>query len=314
MEYRLMGKSGLRVSAIGLGGNTFGWKIDAKASSRIIDHALDSGINFIDTADMYDDGKSEEYIGSALSAKRKQVVIATKFGSIQKKTPLNSGSSRRIVKQSVEASLHRLKTDYIDLYQMHDPDPETPIEETLRALDDLIKAGKVLYVGCCDFSTWQLCDALWTSKANKLSPFISLQTRYNLLDRQVEKELAGFCQNNGVGMIPWGPLGGGFLTGKYDISGQTVETSISRAADHLINACYADVPTTDNLDKVRRLRKFCDERGHSLPELALAWLLSKPYVSTVSPSATSTEQLTANVQAINWKLTEQEIKEIDILL
>lgn len=321
MEYRKLGNSGLKVSVIGLGGNAFGWKIDEQASAKVIDYALDSGVNFIDTADMYDNGRSEQFIGSALKGKRSKVIITTKFGSahgVKMVFPMGSGpnirgGSRHYIEEAVNASLRRLHTDYIDLYQMHDPDPDTPIEETLRALDDVIKAGKVLYIGCCDFATWQLCDALWTSRINHLAPFITIQTRYNLLDRRIELELAGYCQAYGIGLIPWGPLVGGFLTGKYHTAVRKPSDSLRMARDKLIMEIYGDILTEANYNKVARLMEFAAGRGHTVGELALAWLLSKPWVNTVSASATTQEQLSANIIAQEWKLSAKEIAEVEAI-
>ena len=215
MEYRKLGNSGLKVSELGLGANNFGWWIDEKTSIEVIHYALDQGINFIDTADMYDQGHSEEIIGKALKGRRDNVIIATKFSSRMGEGPNDRGGSRYYIKKAVEASLKRLQTEYIDLYQIHNPDPETPIEETLRALNDLIQSGKVLYIGCSNFSSWQLSDAIWTSRINNLHSFITIQVKYNLFERQIENELIPCCKAYGIGIIPWGPLAGGFLTGKY---------------------------------------------------------------------------------------------------
>jgi aryl-alcohol dehydrogenase-like predicted oxidoreductase len=215
MNFRTLGHSDLEVSEIGLGCNTFGWAIDEKTSIAVIGRALDLGVNFIDTADMYDQGRSEESVGRALKGRRSQVVLATKFGYPMGDDPGDRGGSRSYVLRAVEASLRRLQTDYIDLYQFHLPDPDTPIEETLRALDDLVLAGKVRYIGCSNFSATQLREALSASSAKALASFVTTQSRYNLIDRRIERELVPVCQEHGVGVIPWGPLAGGFLTGKY---------------------------------------------------------------------------------------------------
>jgi len=228
MEYRKLGNSGLKVSELGLGANNFGWWIDEKRSKEVIYHAIDRGINFIDTADMYDRGTSEEIIGKALKGKRHNIIIATKFSSKMGDGPNDHGGSRYYIMKAIEASLRRLQTDYIDLYQMHNPDPETPIEETLRALNDLIQEGKVRYIGCSNFSAWQLTDALWTSRINNLNPFITIQTKYNLFERQIEQEIVPCCQAHGIGIIPWGPLAGGFLTGKYHPNEEPSKTTSSK--------------------------------------------------------------------------------------
>ncbi len=215
MKYRNLGNSGLRVSEIGLGTNTFGQAADELASLAIVNRAIEIGINYIDTADMYAQGRSEELVGKAVKSRRSQVIIASKFRRTMGDGPNDQGASRYYIMKAVEASLRRLQTDYIDLYQMHDPDPATPIEETMRALDDLVRSGKVRYIGCSNFGAWQLCEALWTSKSNNLHSFVTVQTRYNLLDRAIEAELVPCCRAYHIGVIPWGPLAGGFLTGKY---------------------------------------------------------------------------------------------------
>jgi aryl-alcohol dehydrogenase-like predicted oxidoreductase len=193
MEYRKLGKSGLKVSQLGLGANNFGWWIDEQTSIAVINHALNIGINFIDTADMYDQGRSEEFVGKAIKGKRSNVIIATKFCQKMGEGPNNRGGSRHYIMKAVDASLRRLQTDYIDLYQMHLPDPETLIEETLRTLDDLVRVGKVRYIGCSNFAGWQLSEALWTSRVNHLHSFVTVQVKYNLFERQIERELV--CRN-----------------------------------------------------------------------------------------------------------------------
>ena len=210
MEYRNLGSSGLKVSVLGLGANNFGWWIDEQGSAVVINHALELGINFIDTADMYDKGRSEEYMGRTLKGRRTEVLIATKFATPMGEGVNDRGGSRWYMMRAVEASLKRLKTDYIDLYQMHKPDPTTPIEETLRGLDDLVKAGKVRYIGCSNFAGWELSEALWTSRANNLNSFVTVQPKYNLFERQIEQELVPCCKAHGVGVVPMGAPGGRF--------------------------------------------------------------------------------------------------------
>ena len=215
MEYRKLGNSGLKVSEIGLGCNNFGDKADEKTSINIINHALEIGINFLDTADMYAQGRSEEIIGKAVKGQRSKIIIATKFGHPITVSSDQLGGSRSYIMKAVEANLRRLNTDYIDLYYIHHADSQTPIQETLRALDNLVQTGKVRYIGCSNFAAWQLCEALWTSKLHNLESFIVVQPRYNLLDRRIEQELVPCCKAYGIGIIPWGPLAAGFLTGKY---------------------------------------------------------------------------------------------------
>ena len=307
MEYRRLGSTGLKVSEVGLGGNNFGWWADEQTSIAVINHALDTGINFIDTADTYDLGHSEEYVGKAVKGKRTEVIIATKFGNPMGDGPNQKGGSRYYIMKEVDASLKRLQTDYIDLYQVHVPDPETPIEETLRALDDLVGAGKVRYFGCSNFAGWQLCEALWTSRVNNLQSFVTVQPRYSLLDRRIERELVPCCQAYGVGVIPYSPLAGGFLTGKYR-KGEELPADGRLSGP---NPAFGRIFSDANWDKLAKFEAFAAERGHTVSELAITWLLAKPWVSTVIAGARKSEQVSANVAAGEWKLTAEEVAEVD---
>jgi aryl-alcohol dehydrogenase-like predicted oxidoreductase len=307
MEYRRLGKSGLKVSELGLGANNFGWWAGEQTSIAVINHALDLGINYIDTADMYDRGHSEEFVGKALKGKRDHVIIATKFAHPMGDGPNDKGGSRHYIMKAVEASLRRLQTDYIDLYQMHVPDRETPIEETLRALNDLVQSGKVRYVGCSNFVAWQLCEALWTSQVNNLHAFMTVQVRYNVLERGIETQLVPCCREYDIGVIPWGPLAGGFLTGKYR-QGEKAPTD-ARLANPV--AIYSHIFTDDNWKKLAALKAFAAERGHTIAELAITWLLAKPWISSVIAGARTVEQLSTNLPALQWKLTNDEIAEVD---
>ncbi len=309
MECRKIGNTGLKVSEIGLGGNNFGWWADEPTSIAVINHALDMGINFIDTADGYDRGNSETFIGKAVKGKRTEVIITTKFGVPMGKDPNERGGSRYYIMRAVEASLKRLQTDYIDLYQMHFPDPETPIEETLRALDDLVRSGKVRYIGCSNFAAWQLCEALWTSRVNNLHSFVMVQPRYNLLYRDIEKELIPCCQSYSIGVIPHSPLASGFLTGKYR-KGEELPADARLSGP---NPSYARMFTDSNWDRLAKLETFATEHGHTVAELAIVWLLSKPWLSTVIAGARKLEQVSANVAAVEWKLTAEEIAEVDAI-
>lgn len=310
MEYRRLGNSGLKVSAIGLGGNNFGARANEETSLTVINRALEMGINFIDTADMYSQGRSEELIGKALKGKRSRVFIATKFGHPRTVGSDQQGGSRSYLMKAAEASLRRLNTDYIDLYYFHAPDPETPIQETLKALDDLVRAGKVRYIGCSNFAAWQLCEALWTSRLNNLESFIAIQSRYNLLDRSIEREVVPCCQKYSIGVVPWGPLASGFLTGKYH-SGREIP-----AGTRLSNpsAIYEDITTEANFSKLARFEAFAGERGHSVGELAIAWLLSHPWLGSVIAGAMNGEQLTANIAAADWKLTAEDLAQLNKIL
>jgi len=311
MEYRNLGNSGLKVSVLGLGANNFGWWIDEKRSTTVIDHALELGINFIDTADRYDNGRSEKYIGSTLRGRRTEVLIATKFSQPMGEGPNDRGGSRWYIKRAAEASLKRLHTDYIDLYQMHHPDPTTPIEETLRALDDLVKEGKVRYIGCSNFNGWQLSEAMWTSRVNSLNSFVTVQPRYNLFERQIEQELIPCCKAHGVGVIPWGPLAGGFLTGKYRRGEQPPPPARGKSPAKAFTELYNAVITDANWERLGKLEAFAKSRGHKVSELAIAWLLSLPWVCSVIAGATRPEQLDANLAGTRWKLTAEEVAQVE---
>lgn len=309
MEYRRLGNSGLKVSEISLGGNVFGKWADESMSIAVINHALEMGINYIDTADMYGQGRSEELIGKTVKSKRSQFIIATKFGFPMGDGPNESGASRYYIMKAVDASLRRLQTDYIDLYQIHLPDPATPIEETLRAFDDLVRTGKVRYIGCSNFAAWQLCEALWISKINNLHSFVTVQPRYNLLERQIETELVPCCQAYNIGVIPWGPLVGGFLTGKYH-KGQEAPAGVRLSEPYPL---YDNIFTEANWNKLGKLEAFAIEHGHKVAELAIAWLLAKPWISTVIVGARNLEQVSANVTAAEWKLTAEEAAAVDAI-
>lgn len=307
MEYRNLGRSGLKVTEIGLGGNNFGWYADEKTSIAVIHHALDLGVNYIDTADMYDRGNSEAFIGKALRGKRSRVIIATKFGHPMGDGPNEKGGSLYYMKRAIEDSLKRLQTDYIDLYQIHVPDPTTPIEETLRAFNDLVRSGKVRYIGCSNFAAWQLCEAFWTANGCNLPSFVTVQSRYNILEREIEKELVPCCQAYNIGVIPWGPLSGGFLTGKYSKGMKPKLYGRQPKPPPLYDPVFLDT----NWDKLVKLEHFAVECGHKLADLAIAWLLAKPYVSTVIAGVRKKEQVSANVAAAEWRLTAEEIKEVE---
>lgn len=309
MEYRTLGNSGLKISELGLGANNFGWWAEEQASVAVINRAIDLGINYIDTADSYDVGRSEEFIGKAIKGKRANILLATKFARPMGNGPNERGGSRYYIMRAVEASLKRLQTDYIDLYQMHVPDPGTPTEETLRALNDLVQAGTVRYIGCTNFAAWQLSDALWTSRIHNLHSFVTVQARYSLLTRQIEAELVPCCRTHGVGVIPWGPLAGGLLTGKYE-QGKNPPANARMAKP---NNLYTPLMTGENYARVDRLKAFAAERGHSVAELAIAWLLAKPWISSVIAGAKTPDQLSANLPATEWKLTAAELAELDTI-
>lgn len=310
MEYRRLGNSGLKVSAVGLGGNNFGWWADEQTSIPVIHHAIDLGINFLDTADVYARGQSEEFIGKAIKGKRTNLIIATKFANQMGDDPNERGGSRRYIIQAVDASLKRLQTDYIDLYQMHIPDPTTPMGETLRALDDLIRAGKVRYIGCSNFAAWQMCEAIWISRTNTFSTFISTQPMYNLLSRGIERELVPCCQHYGIGIIPYSPLASGYLTGKYRQGETPPEGTRLSGSDPRFQRVFNEA----NWNKLGKLESWAKEHNHTVGELAIAWLLAKPMVSTVIAGARKNEQVDANVAAGDWQLTPEEVAEVEALL
>ena len=307
MKHRTIGKSDLQVSAIGLGCNNFGYvaSMDVHASRRVIDKAIDSGINFFDTSDSY--GTSEDILGEVLGERRKKIILATKFGSKQNALGEKSGASRGYLLAEAEESLRRLRTDYIDLYQIHYPDPKTPIEETLRALDDLVKSGKVRYVGCSNFSATQLQQAEDTAGKQSVKRFISSQDEYSLLVRDIEREQLPLIEHLGMSELPYFPLASGLLTGKYK-QGHTAPKGTRLGEKQALADRYH---TESNLAKVARLQQFAEERGHSLLELAFSWLLSRKVVASVIAGATKPEQVEANAKAGDWVLDARELAQID---
>lgn len=310
MEYRHLGRSGLQVSVVGLGCNNFGMRCDFDQSKDVVHRALDAGITLFDTADVYGgQGKSEEFLGKILKGRRQEVVLATKFGMKMGEGPHKSGGSRKYIMSAVEDSLRRLDTDYIDLYQLHRPDPETPIDETLRALDDLVRSGKVRYIGNSNFAGWQAAEAHYVAKQANLTPFISAQNEYNLLDRRIEGELVPACNAYGLSILPYFPLASGFLTGKYR-QGQEMP-----AGTRLANAgpMAARVLNDKNYETLGKLEAFADARGKAMLDLAIGWLASLSHVGSVIAGATKPEQIDQNVAAGSWKLTAEELAEVDAI-
>ena len=305
MELRRLGQSGLKVSALGLGGNTFGATVDGDEAVAVIRHALDAGITFVDTADAYSRGRSEELIGQAVAGRRWEVVLATKVRHPMGEGPYTGGLSRRWIMRAAEDSLRRLGTDWIDLYQTHSPDDETPLEETLRALDDLVRQGKVRYVGCSNYAAWQLAQALGISERAGLARWVSVQPRWNVVEGLDDPHLLPACRTFGIGMIPYTPLASGLLTGKYR-PGEAPPPG-TRAGDlpHIRRRL-----TEARLAAVERLRPWAEARGHTTGELALAWLLAHPEVSTVIVGARTGQQVEQNVRAVSWALTPAERDEV----
>lgn len=308
MEFRRLGNSGLVVSVVGLGTNNLGLKLDMAASREVVHAALDAGITLFDTADAY--GPSEERLGELLDRHRENVVVATKFGVDVRRRGLSNGEdwgargSRRYIVRAVEASLRRLRTDWIDLYQMHRPDPGTPIEETLSALDDLVRAGKVRYIGCSRFAAWQLADAEWTARARHLERFISAQNEYSWLRRDIEPDLVPALQHYGVGLLPFYPLASGLLTGKYRRGEPPPDGS--RIKDWGEESSLTD----DAFDVLEALEYFAQTRGVTLLDIAIGGLAAQPAVASVIAGATSPDQVAHNVAAGAWQPSEDDLVEL----
>lgn len=310
MEYRRLGKAGGRVSVIGIGTNRFGTeKLPQEEVNKVIDKAIDLGINFLDSANTYTGGRSEETLGKALKGRWDKFVVATKFYLPVGQGPNERGASRYHMMQALETSLRRLQNDYIDLYYVHRWDAETPIEETLRALDDVVRMGKVRYVGCSDFASWQLAHANLLAEVRGWSSFVVIQSHYHMLERQVEREVLPYCQAHQVGFVPYFPLAGGFLTGKY-VRGQPAPAGSRGETSSYVQQYMTEA----NYDKIEQLTTWAKARGRGLNELAQAWLLAQPQVCSVISGATSVEHVLSNVKAASWNLTAEEVAEINALL
>ena len=308
MEYRNLGSSGLRVSLVGLGCNNFGMRLDLEQTRAVVDRAFDLGITLFDTADMYGGrGGSETQLGKILGHRRKDIVLASKFGMAMSDDGTKIGASRRYIMSAVEDSLRRLKTDWIDLYQLHQPDPLTPLDETMQALDDLVTQGKIRYIGCSNLPSWQVVESQWISKSMGLNRFVSCQDEYNILNRNVEAELIPAMQKYGCGLLPYFPLASGLLTGKYK---RTEMPEGARLTDMptFANRIYL---TDENFDIVDNLNKFAHKTGHSILELAFGWMASRPTTASIIAGATKPEQIDANVAAVNWVLSQSEKDEVD---
>lgn len=308
MEIRNLGRSGLRVSAVGLGCNNFGQRTDLETSRKVIHKAIDLGVTLFDTADIYAGmGGSETVLGEVLSDRRKDIVLATKYCKPMSSDGSKQGASRRYIMSAVEASLKRLKTDYIDLYQQHDYDELTPIEETLRTLDDLVRQGKVRYIGNSNFPAWRIAEAEMAARQMGVAPFVSCQDEYSLVVRDIEKDLLPAAQHFNLGLLPFFPLANGLLTGKYKPGAEPPADSRFAKAPALRDRSA----TPRNQAIVEKLDAFVKARGHTLLELAFSWLAARPQVSSVIAGATRVEQIEQNVKAAEWKLTAEEMTEID---
>jgi aryl-alcohol dehydrogenase-like predicted oxidoreductase len=313
MSYRRLGTSGLVVSVVGIGCNNFGRKLDAAGTRAVVDAAFDAGITLFDTADIYGTphGASEECLGAALKGRRDQVVLATKFGmDMEGLNGADRGArgSRTYIVRAVESSLRRLGTDYIDLYQMHTPDEATPIDETLSALDDLVRSGKVRYLGNSNFAGWQIADADWTARSTGRTPFISAQNHYSLLHREVEAEVVPACERFGLGLLPFFPLDSGLLSGKYQ-RGVTPPAGTRLALDR-----YQRWLDDADWDAIEGLAAFGKVRGHTLLDVAIAGLAAQPAVTSVIAGATTPEQVKANAAAGAWQLTAADVAALDQIL
>jgi aryl-alcohol dehydrogenase-like predicted oxidoreductase len=309
MTHRRLGGSGLAVSTVGLGCNNFGRKLDLAASRPVIDAALDEGITLFDTSDSY--GASEEILGEALEGRRDRVVLATKFGSdLQGANGPDWGArgSRRYIRIAVERSLRRLRTDWIDLYQLHFPDPSTPLEETLAALDELVHEGKVRYVGSSNLVAWRVTDADWLARTHGLERFVSAQNHYNLLDRRVEAELTPACQQLGISILPYFPLASGLLTGRYR------RGEPAPAGSRLQEWGMERQLTGERFDVLERLERFADERSVTLLDVAIGGLAAQRAVGSVIAGATSVEQVRANVRAGTWVPTREDRRDLDAIV
>ena len=309
MQYRQLGNSGLRVSVIGLGTNQFGGKVDQAGVNEIIDGCIDMGINLIDTADIYTKGNSETTLGVALKGKWEKVVLATKVFHPAGEGANDRGASRYHIMNGVEASLRRLQTDHIDLYQMHGWEDKTPMEETLRALDDLVRSGKVRYIGASNYAAWQLARANVIAEFRGWSQFVSIQNHYHMFERDQEREIIPYCNAHNVGILPYFPLAGGFLSGKYK-RGEAAPAGSRGESSPYVQKYMTDA----NYDKLEKMEAWASERGHNMIELAHAWLLGQKQISSVISGATKLEQVQANAKSADWNLSADELKAVNGIL
>lgn len=313
MHLRNVGTSDLKVSTLGLGCNNFGGRLDFAKSEAVVHAALDQGVTHFDTADMYPmgaGGMSEEFLGKALGARRTDVVVASKFGMSTAAGKVPEGGSRTYVMQAVEASLKRLNTDWIDLLYLHTPDPDTPIDETLKALDDLIKAGKIRYVASSNFAPWQTVEAHYVARELGSNRFIATQERYSLLSRDVENETIPLCQKYGMGLVPFFPLESGVLSGKYGIGKPIPEGTRLAKSEHLAKMFLSD----SNLELAAKLTEFAVGEGKELIDLAFAFLLRDPVVPSVIAGASNPEQMARNAKAVEWQLSGEQIAAVTEIL
>jgi aryl-alcohol dehydrogenase-like predicted oxidoreductase len=317
LDKRFLGRTGLRVTPITLGAMNFGGRTDVAESEAVIADAVAAGINFIDTANVYNAGRSEEIVGAALkkTGLRERIVLATKVhGNVHAGDPLEptqAGNSRRAIIEQVEVSLKRLQTDWIDVYQIHRPQPETPIDETLRALDDLVRSGKVRYIGTSTYAAWQIVESLWVSKEYGLNRFSTEQPPYNLLDRRIERELIPAAHTFGIGLIPWSPLAGGYLTGKY--AAKSGNANDGRFSDRTHPRANKLLDSPAAADAVQKLTGLAREKGVPLSQLALGWTLQQPGIASVIIGPRTREQLKDNLAALEVRFSKEELAKIDTI-
>lgn len=309
MQYRQLGSAGVRVSVIGMGTNRFGGKVEQADVNNIIDAAHDLGINFIDTADVYTQSNSETTLGVALKGRWDQFVLATKGYFATGGGTNDKGASRYHLRNAVEASLQRLQTDHIDLYQMHRWDENTPIEETMRTLDDLVASGKIRYIGASAYASWQLAKANLLAEMHNWERFVTVQSHYHMLEREVEREVIPYCKADGIGFIPYFPLAGGFLTGKYKRGEAAPEGSRGESSQYVQNYM-----TDANYTIVEKLSAWAEAREHTMAELAHSWLLAQPTVCSVISGLTKLDHLQANAKAADWELSDIELNEVNTIL
>ena len=309
VRFRRLGQFGPQVSIVGLGTNSFGWRADRETSIKIIKRAIDLGITFVDTANSYADGASETFLGEALASCRHQIVLATKVGMSVGDGLENTGCSRVHIMREIEGSLRRLKTDYIDLYQIHRFDSETPIEETIQALDDLVRQGKVKYIGCSNYAAWQVMKALHMSEAHGCARYISVQPAYSFIDRAVESELVPLCLDQGIGIIAYYPLAAGLLTGKYRRGTEHPEKSRAKTMPEVMKP----ILTSRNLEVAERFSGLAVHLGVRSSQLAIAWVIGRPGVSSALVGATEVSQLEENVGALDITVTQETHAQLDAL-
>lgn len=307
MEYRRMGSCGLKVSEICLGTMTFGHGADEAESQRMVDLALEAGVNFFDTANSYGNGQSEVFLGKALKGKRRDVIVATKFFNPMGPGPNDSGMSRVHIMNAIDDSLRRLNMDYVDLYYIHHVDIQTPLEEMLRALDDLVRHGKVRYTACSNYQAWRLCDALWLSESKNLAQFVCYQPQYNLVVRDIEQELIPLCHEKGLGVVVWSPLAGGFLSGKYKPEERRVQGTRSEE-DWAYPQRYFASNADETLQTVLDMAK---EMGRSPAQVAIRWVLEQPAITSAIVGARHSKQLQDNLDAAGWRMQPEILQRLN---